>query len=1106
MDRLPPCQVTPTVIPPRRSAPLAVALLLAISPAAAPAQGPATLVKDIYPGTSRVGSNPNNIVSTFVGSRLPFAYFPATADEVGRELWRTGINAISAYPVKDINPGPASSNPDQVVVVNGFGRAFFVADDGVSGVELWLTDGSPTGTNMVQDIRAGSAGSAPDQLTRLAGGILFTADDGASGREVWFSDGTAAGTRLVADLYPGAAGSNPTQITVLGGVALFVAEDPIFGRELWRTMGVPNSTSLVEDFEPGAAGSSPQGLTAGATMWFFSAFTTTHGREPYRTTALLGGTRRLGDIKPGPADSSPRSFTPRGDNAWFVANAGAAGDLFWYDANGARRVLPRGATGDLDPSQLTLDAYNKLWFVATEQAYGTELYSAGVSGTTPFAERLDLLSGPSGSQPEKLTATLSHLFFSAYGGPALGQELYVAQGNTVTLVGDLHTGPSSSSCDDMAAVGNLLYFSATDGVAAREPWRSDGTAAGTFRLADLWPGAPASNPHGFAPYGACLGCAMFIAQNQAGYEVWRSAGAQGDPVMVKDIHPGAASSLPDEMTEFDGRLCFVGAIPLSSLRYPFPEYGGRELIVSDGTAAGTVAIDINGRVASSNPSELTTLGRSLLFAATDSNGDRELWAYMAPGVQRVANINSQSSSNPRSLVAMNGVLYFAAGGATPFFLPDDELWRSDGTEAGTWRVTDLVPGSSSPSDLVVMHGTLYFAALGPRGRELWRSDGTTAGTSMVKDISVSGSGHSSPAQLTVVGNTLFFVADDGVTGRELWRSDGTETGTTRVKDIELGAASSAPDQLLAAGGLLFFVANTSTSGRELWRSDGTETGTLQLEDLMPGPASSDPRAFADFNGVLLYAATYNQHVATYGTELRRSDGTVAGTRFVKDIALGIDPSFPLQNAWIHTVPGAARALLAVTDESKGVELWVTDGTLAGTRLHQDLAPGTLSSNPGRPARVGSTLFFAASDGTAIGVELWSMRSMAAAIPYGAGCAGTGGLIPRTGTRGGAPAVGNSGFTVTVSSARSNTFGVLLSCLSLARMPFAGCVLLVEPASLVLSLTAATDATGTGSTAFPIPANQGLLGLRLFQQWGIVDAGSVAGLAFSEGLELILSDG
>jgi ELWxxDGT repeat protein len=63
------------------------------------------------------------------------------------------------------------------------------------------------------------------------------------------------------------------------------------------------------------------------------------------------------------------------------------------------------------------------------------------------------------------------------------------------------------------------------------------------------------------------------------------------------------------------------------------------------------------------------------------------------------------------------------------------------------------------------------------GRELWKSDGTTAGTQLVKDIEPGRYG-SDPRTLTAVGDVLFFSRGD-----ELWKSDGSEAGTILVKDI-----------------------------------------------------------------------------------------------------------------------------------------------------------------------------------------------------------------------------------------------------------------------------------------------------------------------------------
>jgi ELWxxDGT repeat protein len=56
------------------------------------------------------------------------------------------------------------------------------------------------------------------------------------------------------------------------------------------------------------------------------------------------------------------------------------------------------------------------------------------------------------------------------------------------------------------------------------------------------------------------------------------------------------------------------------------------------------------------------------------------------------------------------------------------------------------------------------------GPELWSSDGTAAGTRLEIDLAAGATG-SSPTDLTLAGDRLFFVADDGVSGWQLWVMD-----------------------------------------------------------------------------------------------------------------------------------------------------------------------------------------------------------------------------------------------------------------------------------------------------------------------------------------------
>ncbi len=392
---------------------------------------------------------------------------------------------------------------------------------------------------------------------------------------------------------------------------------------------------------------------------------------------------------------------------------------------------------------------------------------------------------------------------------------------------------------------------------------------------------------------------------------------------------------------------------------------------------------------------------------------------------QVADLNTTSYDGPESFLAvsefaeLSGMVYFTA----PDILHGWELWKTDGTEGGTVRVTDLCPGAcdSWPRNLAVVGASTYFSADdGAHGLEPWISDGTAAGTRMIEDA-VLGVGGSAPYLFTavngrilyvatdfqagqelwttdgteggtqrlvdiwpgpqgsgatpwqVVGTDLFFSADDGVHGLELWATDGTVAGTRMVRDIFPGALSSVfsffpfPgfNRTAVLGSRIFFAAADSTNDYELWASDGTEAGTTRVGDLAPGPADSSPQFFETLGSVILFTA----RDTVTGQELWRTDGTEAGTTRVKDIVPGSDSSSP------YELTRFGNAVFFHAQDAHGRELWKSDGTEAGTTLVKDVWPGPDSGlgffyNPHSFTPVGSRLLFFAEDGVT-GSELWA---------------------------------------------------------------------------------------------------------------------------------------
>lgn len=139
-------------------------------------------------------------------------------------------------------------------------------------------------------------------------------------------------------------------------------------------------------------------------------------------------------------------------------------------------------------------------------------------------------------------------------------------------------------------------------------------------------------------------------------------------------------------------------------------------------------------------------------------------------------------------------------------------------QAATTRlVKDINPGpdGSQIQQPVAYKGQAFFAAFTPaKGTELWKSDGTKAGTKLVKDIWPGEADWSAPSGFAAVGPRVFFAARTSAHGEELWRSDGTKT--FRVRDINPGPADSEPAWLVKVGKRLFFVAIDGSHGDELW--------------------------------------------------------------------------------------------------------------------------------------------------------------------------------------------------------------------------------------------------------------------------------------------------
>ncbi len=418
-------------------------------------------------------------------------------------------------------------------------------------------------------------------------------------------------------------------------------------------------------------------------------------------------------------------------------------------------------------------------------------------------------------------------------------QIPIASAQDAYRVRDLRPGPNSSTPGGPFEVSNgLLYFSAntgTDGSIIVDLWQSDGTALGTRIAMDS---VGSQNPKFLTDVDGEL---YYVAtESNTGRELWRLVG--GNPQRVTDIRSGTLSSNPEGIVNVNGTVYFTA----------ISDTFGRELYRTDGVGAVQV-VDLtpgeNGTEFSTNTTvpNFVALGDQLLFVADDGVNGRELWRTQgtaattvrltdfAPGSESTLSyrIDPDAGDRVENLLTVGDQAFFAGVIASG----NRFLGVTDGTVAGTRVLREFE--SSEPDDFAELNGELIFSA-----GELWKSDGTIAGTMELADINLVGP--SFPTFLTTVGNFTFFTVL-GENGDEFWRTDGTSAGTTRLAPVGTGKP-------IGLDGVAYFSAADNDFGQELWRSNGLPNGTLGLTDINPGPGSAVFNQLGAVNGRVFMAA------------------------------------------------------------------------------------------------------------------------------------------------------------------------------------------------------------------------------------------------------------
>ena len=669
---------------------------------------------------------------------------------------------------------------------------------------------------------------------------------------------------------------------------------------------------------------------------------------------------------------------------FFFQNDGSNGRELWRSDGTALgtfmvRDLCPGSCGSRNMYSNPLAAVgNYVFFAGNDGVHGLELWVT--DGTAPGTRLvLDLVPGWESSIPRLMTAAAGQLFFVAQVNGEL-PSLWRSDG---TAKGTYRISPAGVSFDEsssiLPATEGLFLCNATVSGSYRL-WWTDGTEAGTNELAGIhcdystWLSGP---PGAVLPDGDLI---FSGGPHNGGHELWRSDGTPDGTSLLVDLWPGAfGASMPQNFARMGSEIIF-------NAYTADPPPGTRALFRTDGTAPGTSQIPTpDGLEIRAIPGQFASDGANYYFSAWSPSYGHEPWVFDGKNIQLLADVVPGPQSSLEELFFNRS--FFAPVGDALIFPADDgihgfELWRSDGTVQGTYRISELAPGAESmslvfgdPKHVPSVHHELFyfFEENAESGYRLLRTNGDTFGPEVVRVLDQQSSNFFPVSRdrgtilevslslscFEAAGAFLSFDAPNVATSsHDLWVSDGSASGTSIAFE-----GSQPGNKVLSCKGhdgkLLFF---DTISGSLALRSLAPAAGSV--EELGLGVGGRTRPDFLDLGTDVAFAMSGG---------IFESDGTANGTTLlaktpdlgsswlaswngrilVSSGELSITPLegphlVQLTNPEATTGTGEVvaltdRVLFVGIDAEHGAELWSSDGLEGDATLLFDVAPGPAGS-------------------------------------------------------------------------------------------------------------------------------------------------------------------
>ncbi len=403
-------------------------------------------------------------------------------------------------------------------------------------------------------------------------------------------------------------------------------------------------------------------------------------------------------------------------------------------------------------------------------------------------------------------------------------------------------------------ISQNVFMDVDDGTHGAEPWISDGSVSGTYMLKDIALDGNNSRPENFIKVRSSL---YFTAEDEnSNLSLYKSDGTSEGTIAEHQFDSSVYSNSLSNFMDVNGVLYFV----ITTGEYDDSRVELWKADPSSDLGAEYVILLMQGG-SGDNQFDIELVENTLFFPSFDDVATgAELYKYdtSLSEYSRVKDIapGDDNASDPSGFTNINNTLYFTINWGS-------EVWKSDGTEAGTVPVIDADAFPDRYYEMIhYLNGMVYITADGGRVYKLNQETGSVSLLASHEDTTI--------RSMVVMNNELYYLVMpySGSIPRSLMKVQGDSV-------IEIASFDNQPFLLKSVGNMIYLKSNY-----ELKSYNGTT-----IQDIITWEIGTGMNIVSNtLNDELFFSIDYYNEDPHYD-ELWKTDGTEAGTKKLAPVSV-----------------------------------------------------------------------------------------------------------------------------------------------------------------------------------------------------------------------------